>query len=37
MEVHEDLHYEPLLIAYEAIRAGDEEPFVEEPTKRACL
>jgi hypothetical protein len=33
-KVHEDSHYEPLLIAYEAMRGGDEQPFVEEPTKR---
>lgn len=34
MEVHEDSHYEPLLIAYEAMRSGNEAPFVEEPTQR---
>jgi hypothetical protein len=32
-KVHEDSHYEPLLIAYEAARAGDPWPFVEAPTK----
>jgi hypothetical protein len=33
-KVHEDSHYEPLLIAYEAMKLGDRKPFVEEPTKR---
>jgi hypothetical protein len=33
-KVHEDSHYEPILIAYTAMRGGDEVPFVEEPTKR---
>jgi hypothetical protein len=32
-KVHEDSHYEPLLIAYEAAKAGDPWPFVEAPTK----
>lgn len=32
-KVHEDSRYEPLLIAYEAAKAGDPWPFVEEPTK----
>jgi hypothetical protein len=32
-----DSHYEPLLIAYKAIRGGDEEPSVEEPTKRGVV
>lgn len=32
-KVHEDSHYEPLLIAYEAMREGDDAPFIEEPTK----
>lgn len=31
--VHEDSHYEPLLAAYEALKAGDPWPFVEAPTK----
>jgi hypothetical protein len=31
--VHADSHFEPLLIAYDATRAG-EDPFVEEPTTR---
>ena len=34
-KVHEDSHYEPLLIAYEAFKNGDQRPFVEQPTKRA--
>jgi hypothetical protein len=34
-KVHEDSHYEPLLIAYAAVKAGDQWPFVEEPTKTA--
>lgn len=33
-KVHEDSHYEPLLIAHDAFRRGDSTPFVEEPTKR---
>lgn len=33
-KVHEDSHFEPLLLAYEAIMSGDARPFVEEPTKR---
>jgi hypothetical protein len=32
-KVHEDSHYGPLLAAYEAARAGDPWPFVEEATK----
>jgi hypothetical protein len=32
-KVHEDSHYEPLLIAYDAVKAGDAWPFVEAPTK----
>jgi hypothetical protein len=32
-KVHEDSHYEPLLIGYEAAKAGDPWPFVEPPTK----
>ena len=32
-KVHEDSHYEPLLVAYEAVKAGDPWPFVETPTK----
>lgn len=36
--VHEDSHYEPLLIAYEAFNSGDRAPFVEKPTKHGtCL
>src|SRR5687768_1528011 len=35
-KVHEDSHYEPLLIAYDAFKAGDTSPFVEEPTKRGA-
>jgi hypothetical protein len=35
-KVHEDSHYEPLLIAYEAMTAGDPAPFVEEPTKHGA-
>lgn len=33
-KVHEDSHYEPLLIAYEAMKGGDPSPFVEQQTKR---
>lgn len=37
-KVHEDSHYEPLLIAYDAVRRGDPSPFVLEPTARGvCL
>lgn len=37
-KVHEDSHYEPLLIAYDAWKTGDKSPFVEEQTKRGtCL
>lgn len=37
-KVHEDSHYEPLVIAYEAIQGGDPTPFVVEPTTRgSCL
>ena len=32
-KVHSDSHFEPLLIAYEAARAGD-DPFVEAATTR---
>ena len=32
-KVHEDSHYEPLLIAYEAMKAGERTPFLEESTK----
>ena len=31
-KVHADTHYEPLLVAYEAAKAGA-EPFVEVPTR----
>ncbi len=34
-KVHEDSHYEPILIAYEAAKAGDPWPFVEAPTRTA--
>lgn len=37
-KVHADSHYEPLLIAYEALSAGDQKPFVEEATRAGrCL
>jgi hypothetical protein len=37
-KVHEDSHYEPLLLAYEALMKGEPEPFIEAPTKRGtCL
>lgn len=32
-KAHEDSHYEPLVIAYEAASAGDPWPFIEVPTK----
>jgi hypothetical protein len=32
-KVHADTHYEPLLVAYESARRG-EDPFIEAPTKR---
>ena len=32
--VHADTHFEPLLIAWEAVRGGDPDPFVESPTTR---
>jgi hypothetical protein len=32
-KVHEDSHFEPLLVAYEAAKAGDPWPFVEVSTK----
>jgi hypothetical protein len=31
-KVHADSHYEPLLVAYDAAKAGDPWPFVEAPT-----
>lgn len=31
--VHADAHFEPLLIAYQAVQGGDEEPFTEAPTR----
>lgn len=37
-KVHEDSHYEPLVIAYQAMQSGDPTPFVVEPTARgSCL
>jgi hypothetical protein len=37
-KVHADTHYEPLLIAYEAVKTGTDDPFIEEPTRRGrCL
>lgn len=33
-KVHADSHFEPLLIAYDALRAGDADPFVESATTR---
>lgn len=33
-KVHADSHFEPLVIAYDAVRAGDPDPFVESPTTR---
>ena len=31
--VHADTHFEPLYVAYQAVKAGEEEPFTEAPTK----
>ena len=31
--VHADTHFEPMMVAYEAVQAGDEEPFTEAPTR----
>lgn len=31
--VRADTHFEPMLVAYEAVQAGEEEPFTEAPTK----
>ena len=37
-KVHADTHYEPLLIAYNALTSGTDDPFVEESTRRGlCL
>ena len=33
-KVHADSHFEPLLIAYEAVRAEGGDPFIEAPTTR---
>lgn len=31
--IHSDTHFEPIFVAYQAMQAGDEEPFVESATK----
>lgn len=33
-KVHADTHYEPLMLAYEAMLSGSLNPFREEPTPR---
>lgn len=39
-EMNFDTHYDRLLLAYAAVKNGDDDPFIEEPTRsksRNCL